>query len=84
MVRNTKRWNWEPKKIFEMRVNMREAMETELKRLKEKFYGDKGESAVERDCQRPVRVISTGEERPDEVEGEVFRIYGLNFCKARY
>ena len=84
MVRNTKRWNWEPKKTFEMRVKMGEAMETELKRLKEKYYGDEGESTVERDCQRPVRVLSTGEERLDEVEGEVFRIYGSDFCKARY
>ena len=49
MVRNTKRWNWEPKRIFEMKVKMGEAMETELKRLKKKCYGDEGESAVERE-----------------------------------
>ena len=27
MVENTKRWNWKPKKIFEMRLKMGQAME---------------------------------------------------------
>ena len=70
MVRNTERWNWEPKNIFEMRVKMGEAVETELKRLKEKCYGDEGERAVERDLTR--------------LKERYFGYMGETSAKARY
>jgi hypothetical protein len=46
MTRNAKRWDWDEKKVFEMRVKMGEAMEAELKRLRERCYGQVAENAA--------------------------------------
>ena len=46
MTRNAKRWAWEEKKIFQMRVKMGEAMEAELKGLRERCRGQEAENAA--------------------------------------
>ncbi|KAL2040518.1 hypothetical protein N7G274_006497 [Stereocaulon virgatum] len=68
MTRNAKRWEWDEEKIFAMRVKMGEAMEAQLKGLRERCWVHEAANAaasVEGNQQRPARGPSMGERSLD-------------------